>query len=255
SGEYGYITREEMERRESSKISAGMREKGYSEVLHVTRNDSDLQRMLNKYQGHEDDFALGFGVRVAENCPDGSTKAGGGHALSVVKITDTTVYVANSWNPDQIEPIPRKEFEKMATEFTATKMNNRAVSQNYLQNSLNNVALGAGGSVSSADMASLSAILGRINLGNSHTQPSGGSNRIIPEKVQAYLNHFNNNHNNSPNKLNMNKLLKYLNNVSKKEVNKEQQDFVARMYKQITSSKEVELSKDDVKILKSLTDK
>ena len=117
AGKYGYITREEMAQRTNADIS--MYEKGIStnEVSSYTYNENHINSMLTKYQNKENDYAITFAVRVAENGPDGETKAGGGHALSVLKITNYTVYVSNPWHPDKVEPIPRKDFIKMATKL------------------------------------------------------------------------------------------------------------------------------------------
>lgn len=120
SGKYGYISREEMARRTGADISMyqdkGIKRAGTSEISHFSNNSND---MLSKYQGHEGEYALTFSVKVAKNGPDGTTKAGNGHALTVVKITNDTVYVANPWYPDKIEPIPRKDFIKMTTAIQA----------------------------------------------------------------------------------------------------------------------------------------
>ena len=124
-GKYGYITREEMARRTGADISMyenskdGKVKAGVSEVSHYTQNEQAINSMLSKYEGKEGDYAITFGVRVAQNGPDGTTKAGGGHALNVLKITKDTVYVANPWHPDKIEPIPRSEFVKMTTTLSA----------------------------------------------------------------------------------------------------------------------------------------
>ena len=106
-----------MAQRTNADIS--MYEKGIStnEVSSYTYNENHINSMLTKYQNKENDYAITFAVRVAENGPDGETKAGGGHALSVLKITNYTVYVSNPWHPDKVEPIPRKDFIKMATKL------------------------------------------------------------------------------------------------------------------------------------------
>lgn len=116
TGQYGYITRAEM----MSETTSTENTKSVSEVSRYTQKEGELNKMLDQYSGHENDYALTFSVRVAEDGPDGFTKAGNGHALTVVKITQDTVYVANPWFPDKIEPIPRDKFLKMTTGFTAT---------------------------------------------------------------------------------------------------------------------------------------
>lgn len=108
-GEYGYVSSGE-----SSKAMAPC------EIRNEYNKESDFQKMLDKCQGHEDEYILTVGVFVAKNGPDGTTKAGGGHALSVVKITDDYVEVVNPWDTRKHERIPRGDFEKMAHSFTAT---------------------------------------------------------------------------------------------------------------------------------------
>ena len=85
-GEFGYITREEMARRTGADISmycANTKAKGISEINHFSQMPNDIEKMLNKYRGQENNYALTVGFRVAENGPDGKTKAGGGHALNI----------------------------------------------------------------------------------------------------------------------------------------------------------------------------
>jgi len=123
AGKYGYITREEMAKRTGADISMYEQKKytaaSTSTVSSYTKNEQAIDDMLNKYQGKEGEYALSFSVRVAKDGPDGTTKAGGGHALSVLKITGDTVYVSNPWYPDRVEPIPRNEFVKMCTSMQA----------------------------------------------------------------------------------------------------------------------------------------
>lgn len=143
-GQYGYITREEMARRTNADISM-YREKGgvgISEFSRYTQNEQAINSMLNKYEGKEGQYALTFGVRVAQDGPDDATQKNDGHALTIVKITMDTVYIANPWHPDKIEPIPRDEFIKMTTSLVATPVkadnvsaltsNNGKISQNLL---------------------------------------------------------------------------------------------------------------------------
>ncbi len=119
-GKYGYITRQEMAKRSGADISMyKVKTAGVSEVSSYTQKEQAINSMLNKYEGKEGSYALTVSVRVAENGPDGITKAGGGHALTVAKITKDTVYVANPWHPNKIEPIPRKDFIKMTTGLVA----------------------------------------------------------------------------------------------------------------------------------------
>ena len=101
------------------------------EVNQVYNKDSDLQKLLDKYAGKEDQYCITVGFVVAKNGPDGTTKAGGGHALTVTKITEQYVEVVNPWNTARKERIPRGDFEKMATALTVTEMDKDKVDKYY----------------------------------------------------------------------------------------------------------------------------
>ncbi len=111
-GEYGYVTPGE-----NAKTMAPF------EVRNSYDKDSEFQKMLDECQGHEDEYMMTFSVFVAENGPDGTTRAGDLHALSVVEITDEYVEVVNPWDTTKRERIPRGDFEKMVYSFTATPRN------------------------------------------------------------------------------------------------------------------------------------
>ncbi len=253
-GEYGYITREEMERREAFNLGSNrlVAAKGMSEVTNVTHRDSDLQRLLDKYQGHEDDFALTFSVRVAKNGPDGATKAGGGHALAVVKITDSTVYVSNPWYPDKIEPIPRGQFEAMATGFSATPMSEKKVSGTYMANAMNDINNG----VSSNEADSLRESLNRLIAERPTKIPqkmNSGIAHLSSEKVTEFLDAYNAY---TPSKrLDAKTLLRQINNAPKIDLTKEQLDVLNRLFAQIKSNETIKLSAEDANILQSLSNR
>lgn len=139
-GKYEYISRQEMARRTGADVSMYYRTKsvGVSEVSSYTQNERAIDNMLNKYQGQEGNYALTVGVRCAENGPDGTTRAGGGHELTIVKITGDTVYVSNPWHPDKIEVIPRSEFVKMTTGLFAMPVNKPQNHQQMLLSGLLN---------------------------------------------------------------------------------------------------------------------
>lgn len=130
-GKYGYITEDQLNQKTTAqrKVASDSTQtsKGFlpsismstEEVNSSTDSESEFHNMLDKYAGHEKEYALTVSVKVAKDGEDNSTKKGGGHALSVVKITKDTVYVSNPWHPDKIEPIPRKQFENMAYGFSA----------------------------------------------------------------------------------------------------------------------------------------
>ena len=124
--EYGSISLEGMNRRTAkegrapfyTKIPMMLSFGKGDEISSYIRTELGLSMMLNRYQGYEDEYALTCSVKVQKG--SGATKDDGNHALSIMKITDKTVYVANPWHPDDIEPIPRKKFEKMVYRVTAT---------------------------------------------------------------------------------------------------------------------------------------
>ncbi len=126
-GEYGYVGEN------STKLSKGNIGKNSDlvEVNQVYDKDSDLQKLLDKYAGKEDQFCITVGFMVAVDGPDGTTKAGGGHALTVTKITDKYVEVVNPWNTARKERIPRGDFEKMACALTVTEMSKDKVDKYY----------------------------------------------------------------------------------------------------------------------------
>ena len=92
--------------------------------------------MLDKYKGKEDEFSITVGVIVAKNGPDGSTKAGGGHALTVTKITDEYVEVTNPWDTSKKERIPRGDFEQMAVNFNVAKISKKQVDKYFEKNGI-----------------------------------------------------------------------------------------------------------------------
>ena len=126
-GEYGYVGEKP---KMLSKGNVG-KSSDLVEVNQVYNKDSDLQKLLDKYAGKEDQYCITVGFVVAKNGPDGTTKAGGGHALTVTKITEQYVEVVNPWNTARKERIPRGDFEKMATALTVTEMDKDKVDKYY----------------------------------------------------------------------------------------------------------------------------
>ena len=124
-GEYGYVG--QVKNQKGTKL--GKSNNGIVEVNHIYNKDSDLQRMLDKYKGKESNYSITVGVIVAKNGPDGSTKAGGGHALTVTKITDEYVEVVNPWDTTKPERIPRGDFEAMAVSFNVAPVSEKHYDQ------------------------------------------------------------------------------------------------------------------------------
>jgi len=134
-GQYGYLTEAQLNQTTKSSKSAAATDNAKTdksflpsismsteEVNSSTSSEKEFHNMLDRYKGHEKEYALTVNVKVAKDGEDNVTKKGGGHALSIVKITNSTVYVSNPWHPDKIEPIPRQQFENMAYGFSATQI-------------------------------------------------------------------------------------------------------------------------------------
>ncbi|MCM1338731.1 MAG: hypothetical protein NC191_03570 [Muribaculaceae bacterium] len=230
-GQYGYITREQMEQQNSFAINSGLHSKGISEVSSVTRRDSDLSRMLDSYQGKEGQYAITFSVRVAQAGPDGSTVAGGGHALTVVKITPDVIYVANPWHPNKIEPIPRDEFEKMATSLTATKVTSKSVMP------IPSKIIKPTKQTSQV----LSDLIQQYSV-SAHTQSH--SSRVTPENIEKVLEYVNSG--NSAN-ISADKLTRILNGTLKNPtLSTEDKERIELILNQLTSGNATPLSDDEI---------
>ena len=117
-GQYGYVG----EKNVKGRCLAASRDKGIVEVNYIYDKDSDLQKMLDKCKGHEEEYSITVGVYVGVNGPDGTTKKRGGHALTVTKITDSYVEVVNPWDSTKAERIPRGDFEQMAINLNVAPM-------------------------------------------------------------------------------------------------------------------------------------
>lgn len=118
-GEYGYITENQTP---GIILYSNTHSEGISEIKNYYDKESDLQKMLDKCKGHEKDYSITVGVICAEDGPDGTTKAGGGHGLAVTKITDEYVEVVNPWDTSKKERIPRYDFEKMVNHLNVARI-------------------------------------------------------------------------------------------------------------------------------------
>jgi len=117
-GEFGYVgVKSKMI---GSKYSKSRKDE--KEVLNVYNKDSDLQKLLDTYKGNENKYAITVGVICGRKGVDGVTKKGGGHALSVTKITDEYVELVNPWDTTKKERIPRAIFEDMACALNITEI-------------------------------------------------------------------------------------------------------------------------------------
>lgn len=193
-GQYGYITKDQMIK-ETNSLHSGMKSKGISEINHLGKEEKDLDNMLNKCQGHEEEYAITCSVRIIKPGQDKVTPKDSGHALTVVKITDDTVYVSNPWHPDKIEPIPRKEFVKMAYGMSAMQVQERRPQQSTGNNS--------------NDL--LNAVIGKLSSNHTGIKPP---NKINPSKLDNLINKINHNSQNNHSNININKFIQMMNKAT-----------------------------------------
>ncbi|MCR5265836.1 MAG: hypothetical protein K6E29_04495 [Cyanobacteria bacterium RUI128] len=220
-GKYGYITREELESQTGADISMYQKGKlsaGVSEVTHYSTEEQALLDMLDKYAGKEGDFALTCSIVVGQAGPDGHTKALGGHALTVVKITDDTVYCANPWYPDKIEPIPRSEFVKMCKGFYAMEVKDPTQYETPADfQSRSNV---------------LQAVVGKINA--THNFGGGTPFTVTPEGLRTMIDRHN--ANSSGNRLEFNRLIQLLNRISLATLSNDERERLRSLITSLSSA-------------------
>lgn len=192
-GQYGYITKEQM-LKQTTFAHAGAHAKGISEINHLGKEEQDLYNMLDKYKGHENEYALTCSVRVSKDGPDGTTKEDGAHAITIVKITDDTVYVSNPWHPDKIEPIPRKEFVKMAYSMSAMHVPKPQTSQN----GHNSTQI-------------LNLVMGKLSSAHSDIRPPA---KINPNKLNNLLSGVNSSSQGNRPNVNINSFIQIMNHAT-----------------------------------------
>ena len=191
-GQYGYISRAEMESQGMLSAHTLSKGSGTNEISHLTHEEAGLNNMLNKYKGHEKEYALVFSVRCAKNGPDGKTKAGGYHAITVVKITDDIIYVANPWHPDKIEPIPRRDFLRMCDQFVAQRMDVNQINQNYAESGMGSRSNRPSRRNNSVNMDALFARIRRNGNNRNRINIKGQDNfDISNKKIDDFLEHYN----------------------------------------------------------------
>ncbi|MBQ7450149.1 hypothetical protein IJS77_01935 [bacterium] len=121
SGEYGYVGDKKFAK-ENMLSASKYAKKSIKEVTNTYDKDSDLQRLLDKYSGKEKDYAISVSVICGMKDRNGRIFKGGGHALTVTKITADFVEVANPHHTNRKERIPRADFEKMAYKLNIAEM-------------------------------------------------------------------------------------------------------------------------------------
>lgn len=92
------------------------------EVTNIYGKDSDLTKLLDKCMGNEDKYAITVGFVCGVKDSKGKIKVGGKHALSVTKVTDKFVEVANPYNTEKKERFSREDFEKMAIKLNVAEI-------------------------------------------------------------------------------------------------------------------------------------
>jgi len=222
-GQYGYVTRDQMLKQ--TQISAGIRTKGISEINYLGKEEKDLNNMLRKYEGHEGEYAITCSVRIKKKGSDGVTPQDAGHALSVVKITADTVYVANPWHPDKIEPIPRNDFTKMAYSMSAMEVRNNRLNTTNPQNSMNNLTL----------------ILGKLSANHIGIKPPA---KINQNRLNSMIRKMNNRRSGNIQNINMNTIVQIFNKASKATLNQDEKSRLNNLLKNIAeqnSTKDIDV--------------
>ena len=223
-GQYGYITKEEM-LKQTTFANAGMHAKGVSEINNLGKEEKDLYNMLNKYQGHESEFAITCSVRVKKKGADGVTPQDAGHAITVVKITADTIYVSNPWHPDKIEPIPRKEFIQMAYGMSAMQVTKQQTTNSNIHNSMNTLHL----------------VLGKLNSNQHGVKPPS---KINPNKLNSLLHGINNVSHSNRRNVNINSLIQIINRATTSQLSNDDKIRLNRLLSSIST----ENTKGDINV-------
>ena len=109
---------------------------GQTKAAPSTQEEKDasarITKLLNELEqdsadGKIDNFAATVGIRVSTQEVNGHCIKGGGHALTVLKVTADTVTLSNPWSPDTYITMPRKDFEMAALSLTVTPINQAGV--------------------------------------------------------------------------------------------------------------------------------
>lgn len=243
-GQYGYITVEEMERRTG--FDSGYNSKAMSTVEgRISSNNSKLDQMLNKYANQEDKHSLVAYVKTK----------GGGHAVTIVKITDNIIYVSNPWHPDKIEPIPRKEFEKIAYGFMATDIDSRDITHNHISNNIQQLINSEvpHKPLKNNDVEALQSILNKMNFNQrTNNKPVKISSNKLQELISAYNNNQKENHT-----INSNDFLRIINNMSKSNINlsSNEKEKLNIILNKLSNTSNKSFENEDIEFLKTISHK
>lgn len=111
-------------------IEYGSRSKALAASTSTT-SDSTLDDLITKLQvdsrdGQIDDYAAVASFNVSSQEVNGRVLKGGGHALTVVKVTDDKVVLSNPWSPDDHIEMTIEDFKKAAKKLSCTPLNSNA---------------------------------------------------------------------------------------------------------------------------------
>lgn len=111
-------------------IEGGNRAKALAASTSTT-SDSTLDDLISKLQedskdGKIDDYAAVASFNVSSQEVNGRVLKGGGHALTVVKVTDDKVILSNPWSPDDHIEMTIEDFKKAAKKLSCTPLNTNA---------------------------------------------------------------------------------------------------------------------------------
>ena len=120
-GEYGYDG-EKKATKDNLLAANQFIKKASKEVTNIYDQESDLQKMLDKYTGKEKDYAISVSVVCGKKDKFGRITRGMGHALTVTQITQDYIEVANPHHTNKKERIPRADFEKMAYKLNVAEL-------------------------------------------------------------------------------------------------------------------------------------
>lgn len=97
----------------------------------ATTSDRTLDDLISKLQedskdGKIDDYAAVASFNVSSQEVNGRVLKGGGHALTIVKVTDDKVILSNPWSPDDHIEMTIEDFKKAAKKLSCTPLNSNA---------------------------------------------------------------------------------------------------------------------------------
>lgn len=124
---------------ESGNLDSDFNEKAMA-VMVNNKPNNDVDGMLadlreDSRDGKIDNYAATAGFTVSSQEVNGQVISGGGHALTIVKVTDDEVVLSNPWDPDTNITMTIDEFKKAATLVTCIELNPQEQAQSNQNNS------------------------------------------------------------------------------------------------------------------------